>query len=206
MLPADSRGPSFEFKLNQKRKKKKGQETIHNKSTVSSISLLFFFFRCIWGKEALQTLGANNWVFDFVSHVNSLLLLRALAFGRGQAQRPYCVITGTWTLCVLVWLSLFPVVLILPIFSFSFFSLLRAFFIVWSVARIRHKPWRHICFAGCSLFFLLFFTFSLAYGVRNQAFDGFASSLFDPRKQISFGSMKNEAKRERERVYKERKG
>lgn len=60
-----------------------------------------------------------------------------------------------------------------------------------------------------SFFFLLlffFFTFSLAYGVRNKAFDGFASSLFGPRKQTFFGSMKNEAKRERERVYKERKG
>lgn len=130
MLPADSKGPGFEFKLNQK--KKKTPETMHNKSTLSSISQLFF--RCIWGKEALQTLGANNWVFDFVSHVNSLLLLLALAFGRGQAQRPCCVMTGTWTFFVPVWLSLSLVVLILPIFSFSFSLLLLAFFIVWSVA------------------------------------------------------------------------
>lgn len=161
MLPADSKGSSFEFKLNKKRGKKK-QEAIHNKSTLSSISLLFF--AVYGGKEALQTLGANNWVFDFVSHVNSLLILLALAFGRGQAQRPYCVMTGTWILCVSVWLSLFLVVLILPIFfSFFYFLCLSIFTCVFHSmecgARFLHKPRRHICFTGCSHFFFYFFYF-----------------------------------------------
>lgn len=70
MQPADNKGPIFKNKL----KKKKKQETqIHNKSTLSSINLLFHHVR--GKKEALQTLGANNWVFDLVYYVVALLLL-----------------------------------------------------------------------------------------------------------------------------------
>lgn len=56
------------------------------------------------------------------------------------------------------------------------------------------------------IFFFTFFTFSLAYGVMNKAFDGFASSLFRSAKTNTCGSVKKEAKREREREYKDWEG